>query len=67
MINQEQYSKGWNAAQRALDNTTMAAAEMRRQASERETLYRADENHSMAEWCRGYVAAVDDFLTDKAH
>lgn len=60
------YERGYDAAQRALDRSTLNAMDMLKDARRSEANYRTQEMHSLAEWNKGYADAVQEFLEDKA-
>lgn len=61
------YERGYDAAQRALDRSTLTALDMLKDARRSEANYLAQEMHRLAEWSKGYADAVQEFLDDKAH
>lgn len=61
-----EYERGYDAAQRALDRSTIGASDALMIMRAAEYRYRNEENIPMAEWSKGYGDAFQEFLEDKA-
>lgn len=66
MTHQDHYQRGFDAANRALDRQPFSAQDLLVQSEIAEAKHRADENHKLADWNKGFATAIREFLQDKA-
>jgi post-segregation antitoxin (ccd killing protein) len=59
------YERGYDAAQRALDRSTLNASDLLSQARMSEALADAYGNQWLTEWNKGFADAVQEFLDEK--
>lgn len=62
----EQYQNGVNAANQLLDTSTFTAAELLWDWRYAENMWRQDGRHDLAEYCKGAIDTLQEFLDDKA-
>lgn len=61
----DEYQRGSDAANRALDRSVLNASDLLNQARLAEETARAQEIHWLAEWNKGYADMIQEFLDEK--
>lgn len=61
----QNYQRGYDAANRALDRTTLTAMDLLTQAEVSCRKHEQRGNRNLAEWNRGFATAIREFLDDK--